>query len=505
MKKSHKIGFSFLAFTAIILLLLFVTGIIAKQKIKEYAGENLKDVLAYEELDVKIFRRRITLKAPEITLKNGSVEAREILLNGLSYYRLLSDNKIILENVEIREPKIILKQIPEDSPEPEEASENSFRQDVLIKSFRILDGTVRRMGGPSSDENLYLSLKSFYIDDLAVDSSTVKNNVPFNYSGYGFEGDSLKMLFDGQHDLSIGSFSSDKNNLELRELRIIPKYDKIEFQKHIPYEKDRFVVFINRVAVDDFSYDLENDDPELRSSLIRVSGADLEVYRNKLMPPDPRRKPLYSEKIRKMPIRINFSKIEVEGSKIVYEEKMQETRPPGVVSFSDVNAKIENMTNMDLAIEDFPKTVVNATALFLSNTPVELDWEFDISNELESFTISGSFGRISGEAINAFIRPALNVEARGGFESLAFNYAGNDDKAVGDVRIKYEDFKVSVLKDDGEQKSSFWSALANLFINNDAVNEDLTHEDLEVTRDKNKSFWNYLWLCVREGALSSFL
>ena len=503
MKKSSKAGFIFLAVIAVVLIILFLLGIYAEQQIKKTFDEDLSEILTYEELDVSVVNRKVTLTRPEVTFSGNSMEASEVSVDGINYYQYLVNKKIRIGTIQITDPEIVLRDKEKDSVAEDNGSE--FEEDIVVNFVKIKNGTLRKMEPDTAATDMFLSLKTFRITDVSVNSESMKQKIPFGYDSYNFEVDSLRMELDEQHNFCTGTFIGHDENFSIDDLRIIPKYDKVEFQRHIPYEKDRFELFIKNVSLEDLSWGFENDSLRLDSSLLTIDSGDLEVYRNKLIRDDPRIKTLYSEKLRNLPVKVDVKKVKVQNSKIVYQEKINEGRPPGEVEFYEVDAEIQDLTNIEMGQEDFPRTKINANALFHNETPLEINWEFDVSNETDAFTISGHLEKVSEGAINSFLRPAMNVETRGGIESLYFTYSGNDDAAQGDVQITYKDFKVNILKDDGTEKSSFWSAVANLFISNDAVNDDVKNNDLEVARNKKKSFWNYLWLMVREGALASFI
>ena len=107
--------------------------------------------------------------------------------------------------------------------------------------------------------------------------------------------------------------------------------------------------------------------------------------------------------------------------------------------------------------------------------------------------------------MNSFLRPTMNVEVEGIIKDLQYDFRGNGYNASGNMKLEYEDFKLIVLQSDGTEKNNFLSGIANIFINNDGSSETLDHKELLVERDRTKSFWNYLWLCIREGALKSFI
>lgn len=501
MKKNKKIGIILLAVIAGIVLILFLLGIYAKQKIKSTLDQELSNTLQYEEVDVSLINRRITFTNPEITFSGNTITSEEIALKGINFYQYLVNGNIRMDNVEIESPTATLGKA-EDTSSQKNAK---FKQDIHVNSVQIKNGKIRTVKNDTSATPLLVLLNRFNVSDVSINSETIQQKIPLNYGSYSFKIDSIRTALNPQHDISVGSIAAEDAKFNLERIRIIPKYDKEEFQEHIPYEKDRFELLVQNVQLDSLTWRFKNDVLEIRNTMMTLRQGDLEVYRNKLIRDDPRTKELYSQKVRALPFRIDLDSVRVESSKIVYEEKVKKSRPPGVVSFHEVNAGIDNVSNMGMDQKGFPQTVINANALFMGVTPLEVDWKFDISNEWESFTISGDFGTVPGSAINKFVRPAMNVEVNGNIDNLVFTYSGNNNKAVGDVRIKYRNFRVVVLEDDGTEKSSFWSTLANLFISNDAVNDEVVHEDLEVTRNKKKSFWNYVWLMIREGAIAAFL
>lgn len=99
----------------------------------------------------------------------------------------------------------------------------------------------------------------------------------------------------------------------------------------------------------------------------------------------------------------------------------------------------------------------------------------------------------------------MNIEVQGRIQSLFYNFRGDHNQAAGDMRLQYSDFKVEVLKKDGSKKNSFLSDLANIVIRNNDNHEKLERKNIQAERDKTKSFWNYLWLFIRNGSLKSFL
>ena len=114
-------------------------------------------------------------------------------------------------------------------------------------------------------------------------------------------------------------------------------------------------------------------------------------------------------------------------------------------------------------------------------------------------------GGLGAEQMNKFLKPAMNVEAAGKILDMYFNFVGNDYQASGDMRLEYNDFKIEVLQKDGQKKNKVVSALANLIVKNKAINNKASYNEISYTRNQDKSFWNYLWNLIKNGALKTFL
>jgi len=71
--------------------------------------------------------------------------------------------------------------------------------------------------------------------------------------------------------------------------------------------------------------------------------------------------------------------------------------------------------------------------------------------------------------------------------------------------MTYDDFKVSILNKEKKRKKWLVSTLANIFIAKTSKNEEggFKKGSGDVNRDQNKSFFNYLWLNLKEGMLKT--
>lgn len=291
----------------------------------------------------------------------------------------------------------------------------------------------------------------------------------------------------------------------VRNLQVIPRYSKTEFQNHIPHELDRYDLQVNEIRMESFLLNPRNDSLVIHNSFVEIDMPILEVYRDKLQPDDPSTKLLYSAQLRNLPIILDIEQMHVNNGSIVYLEKVHEERAPIKVEFNDLSAKVWNLKNHPLQDDVLPDTEVKVKTAFMGDAPLAVDWSFNVADLNESFRISGSFEGLPAGRLNNILEPAMNVRAQGSISYLAFNFEGNDHQALGEMQLRYNDFSVDVLRSDGSERSGLLSAIANIFVSNNPSKDEITQSGLKVERVRDKSFWNFLWLCIREGALGSFL
>ena len=503
MKKALKIAAIVLGIAVIVFLLL---DYFAKQEIKNTIDQKLGENLSYDQIDVNVLQGSVRLEEPRWETAVRNIEAAALEVNDLSYYQYLINDKIVVDEVYLDSPRVLLTSKKSDSTKQSDSTQkkSNFKKNILIDTFRSTAGELKSRGKDSAT-GLFMSFSNLEVADIRINSETLKKNIPFSYRTLQLQADSLWAELNPQHYLTVGNISAENHKLMLRNTKILPKYDEQEFQKHIPFEKDRLEFSVDSIRFDNLEWDFRNENLFIKNDNLLIANADLEIYRDKQVPDDPRVKTLYNEKIRNLGVKINLDSIKIRNSSITYKERTKPIGEPARISFDDLDADIANLVNTGLDREDFPETKVNANAQFMNESPVVVDWTFDISNLNNKFTFSGNIDHFSHSALNPIFKPIMHMKVEGSINDLSFTFTGNEEKAVGDMKLRYENFKLIVLEDGEMEKNEFLSFVSNLFLDNDAITDDVVHNNMEVARDKKKSFWNFVWLFLKEGAIKTLL
>jgi len=499
-------------FSIVLIVMLSLAGLVLIlnfyliKELRESLGHQLSEATVdYDEIQVSIIKDQVTIEKPKWKVGKYSVHTDKILIKNLSYFDYFFNNIIVIGGIDVSNPEVIFNKNDSVKDSSIKNKKLHFEKEIVVKKFNVNGGCLILKENELVSNKLYFSIKELNFYEILINSRTLKGILPFEYQGGEIESDSVFYELDEAHNVILRNLKLKDRDLSVKDFRIIPKYSKAEFDRRISVEKDRFELGLNSIIINGLDWAVKNDSLYLFAPVTHISGADLKVYRNKLLPDDISIKPLYSQMIRELGAKIKFDSIFIDSSQVEYEEKVIESGSPGKVGFYNLRAEAVNITNIGLTSNNFRKTRIQFETSFMNEAPLSLDWEFDVRNIEDDFKVSGKLESISAGAMNSFLKPTLNIVVEGEMESLFFNFQGNKYKASGDMRLKYNNFKVEVLKKDGTGKNKLLSGLANLFVKKEANSKKLEKKGVEAVRDRTKSFWNFLWLFIRNGALKSFL
>ena len=447
-----------------LILVMFLVNLYVKNRIQQQLDSVVR-ASDYKDLSVNIFLNTFSVEDLKMEQDRFAGSVDKIRLSGLSYFKYLFNNKIEIDELELISPEVRI--FPKDSS----AKNKANQREVLINNISVKDGSFSKM---SSDT----AAASFYTHVPTAEVRNVKTGMKLSeIDSYHLELDTVFLKMNKEHYIDIGSLLADDGRVDISDLKIRSFFPRTEFINQIPYEKDYVKLDVKHISLDSLNFKRRNDSLYLTNPQMTIREAYLNIYRNKLLPDDPRSKALYSKKLREAPVYLNFEKVLVENSEILYEEQVKAEEAPARVQFTAVNGEIDNLHNLR-ELSSQPKITANAD--FMEVTPVNIEWTFPVFDPQDRFKISGTFGRLEGEALDPFLVPSLNARARGTVNDVYFNFYGNDDVLQGDFKMDYENFKIELLTAEKEKKQGFLSSIANLFVDNEQEPEEGDGQDVRV-------------------------
>jgi hypothetical protein len=141
----------------------------------------------------------------------------------------------------------------------------------------------------------------------------------------------------------------------------------------------------------------------------------------------------------------------------------------------------------------------------MNKSPMVVKWRFNVLNKSDGFNIKGSIKNFETNQLAIFTKPYLNATLKGTFDQVYFDYTGNNHTANGNFALRYNNLNMELYqKKNRDKKSVLKSWLGNLLLKNDSGGE-LTETEIQVQRIKEKSFFNFFWLCFADGLKKTLL
>ncbi len=500
----------------LVLFTVFVVGIAIAQLMAKSAVSNFlirklphHVQLSYHEMDVNVLDGTIGLK--DITLDfydrdsmllNTSVRMDNISLEGLGYWDFLFHKKIDVKQLLLKRPQVRYypyRLLPKKDAEPEGVVK--LLKGIAIGKLSVENGRLDLL--QRGEDSIALSIKdvNFFVEDARTGPELITKKLPVKYGNYELNADSLYVNLGPFEKLNATTILWNRAQARITGLQLHSKYDKTTLSRHLTTERDHIDLKIPEMNLDSIRFGFEKDTFFITTGAGTIQKPVLEMYRDKLIADDKTVKKLYSRSIRQLPIHIDVPKFEIIDGKVVYSERVADVTDPGKLYFEKLNATLLNIANT------YPtggKTEIKARTKFMGNADMTLDWSFDVNRTNDAFLAAGTVSNFNTTNINPFLESNLRAKASGTIDQLYFTVSGNEISSTGDMKMKYDDFRFQVLKKDGSGINRFLTAVGNLFVNSgsDTDSDGFRHGDIQTERDPTKSFFNYLWGNVRDGAVS---
>lgn len=504
--------------TALTLLVLaitvyFVADAIISSKIENFLSKELPETVSvdYEAMDVNIWRGSVVMVHPKIinrgshtSKRNVEIELDTLLVDGFGCWNYLVNDNIHIESVQLRSPKLFYNHnssIPKNKYKY--STLEQLKKEIKIGRFNVQNGELHIKDIETDSLLLHTSNITANVMDIYLSSKSVKRRIPFNYNNYNLSFNDLFYTLGNYEHLKMSSANITQEKAAFNQMKVVTKYSKEKLNQMISIERDHFDISIPSLVLEAQEFGYKSDSIfYFKSPKVIFENPEMYIYRNKLLADDLTRKNLYSKMLRDLKFELTLSAINLNNATIVYSEKVNTDMEAGKISFTKMNADIQNISN---TYGDSEKTTLAIDAVFMARTPIKVDWNFDVNDVNDAFVFKVDIGNLPASDLNPFSRPNLKVQFEGELLKTFATISGDANTSRVNMRANYENFKVNVLDKEGKDKNKVLSAIANLFIKKDSnkSSDDFREGFKEgIARDYTKSVFNFLWLSLRSGLIS---
>ncbi|MHA7057226.1 hypothetical protein ACWGOQ_0008415 [Aquimarina sp. M1] len=505
MKLSKKIAYASTALILILLMYVVANKWATYQIEKELMKLSDNEVsIAYESVDVQLINRKVRLQEVLIrNQKNNKLFVETVSLSGIEIIKLLIDNEIHASHLTIIKPSVTKIDTAKEKETKKRDSSSSKQFLVAIENVSVKQGTVV-FKKSTDDQNNYFSISNFSLEikDVRLSDTTMNQTIPFAFTSQVSEFKGINYRLNEFHTFSIPVLISNNEKIELHNFQINPTMSKSEFLKSIAREQDYMKLQGKHLVINSPKITtLPTGQTVLKVNELKLDSISFDVYRDKRLADDTSPKPMYSKLIRDISTGFIIDSTRIQRSYIRYEEHPDNEKNPGLLEFHEVKAQISAISNLP----GTSKVDAHISAMYMKQAPMQLHWSFDVQDTSDTFLIEGSVKKIQAESMNSFLVPVTDVRAVGVIDELYYTYQGNAIEASGAMKMRFDTFELKAASGSTKKITKILTSIANVVIS-DKKDEGLVSEDaIAVKRDQTKSFWNYFWLCIKNGIVKTMI
>jgi len=487
-----------------ILYLYFKADVLLESYLRSSIPKNVE--LKYSSLSVNIFKAELRLFDVNLALHNESngvcfatMQANKIELDGFNYWQYFKNDLIQIRKIHLQNPiTTVHPALRHHVTDSLNLNTKAVKQKMILKQFEISNGQLYMM--KDATDSIRVSAMKIHLNlyDIIPIDSLGSGRMPFLYEDLKFEMSDLYINMGIYEDLFVAHSLMDKHKIKLSELSIKSRYSISQMLSILPEEREHFDIQIPLVVLDSIEFGIRQKLFYIYASMMSIQDAKLDIYLDKRLKDRTRIRPMYSKLIRKLPLKLDIDSTRFDNWHIVYNEKHETNLTAGRVFFENLNADIMNLTNLP---ESNKTTRIRAHAKIMGQGMASIDWKFDVQNTKEEFTVTGNVSDFKAGATNQFLNSFVKTSLSGEIDQVYFSIAGDDIRSSGDFKMKYNDLKIAILKDDRSEKHQIKSFIGNLLLDDGtyADAEGYRHGQISVIRNQRRPFFNYLWLNVKDG------
>jgi hypothetical protein len=305
------------------------------------------------------------------------------------------------------------------------------------------------------------------------------------------------------------SFNTNDQRLIIEMLTLDNKMERYEYIREFSKETDWIELHQCKVEMEGMDFQAYIRERNLIGETLKLSGVELEVFRDKRKPEDTERRPkMIHEIIKELPKKVRLSEIQVEDTYISYEERPDNDAPEaGKIFFDQVNGTIGPMSNFSEDLEDDDRMEVKAKGRLIGKGQINLHLTYFINDETGRFLMRGDIGGMNLTPLNQMIAPATQVAIKSGnLLSVDFNIEANDLEGRGDLIAKYADLSIEILDSDFGDNPGILRRIGSFLANKIVVRKQnpnprgsLSEGTVYFKREPHKFIFNYWWNLILSG------
>ncbi|TRZ47430.1 hypothetical protein D3A96_01590 [Robertkochia marina] len=419
------------------------------------------------------------------------ISTSSLIIEGLDILPFLVNKEILVNKIKIDSPTITVQALNSNSTKKRFVKQQKIKE-VHIKHLELSQGKFFRT---SLNKDTILTAKyQILLSNTSFNPSIQSFPIPKEYK---IEMEHIEFEPDPLNKIRIPSIQMDTLKWSLSAFHLIPKFNKTQYSRQLTNQKDRIELKTDTIVIHHPEFAKEPNSI-WKSSFVEINQLHTDIYRDKTLPPDLSYRPMISKMLRTLPITLDIDSLQVKKGSITYGELLKHKDKAGEIAITNLDLNISRLNNT------FKDTMnIEFTGSFMDQGQLYIHSKIPVWNTNDYFITNIYLNDFDTKRLDAFTSKNLQVRNTGFLQHAVFQISGNENNATGTVVMSYKDLQIRVMNKEGSKEKKLWSTIANTLIRKE--NKNLKQQAFEVTRNKTKSYFNYMWLCVQKGLITSMI
>ena len=530
-----------LYFILAVIALLLLAGVISLNRTleslvkKEFnnqlkSGPDLLYKFALEDIKINIFTGSLKLRNIKATpsdsayklLQEGKIKSLIVSqtpvfkIKGLKILDFIKDKTIDIEEISmagVTLDYLINNKVKEPEHKNTHVVHNLFSdqfQGANVGTIRLNAEALRFFHVDNMDSSFFeVDSVQLLIQDINMNPETIKKPIPADIKDVQIKTGQFSLNSMKYYSIYTSDvyFDIADSSLKIDGFKLIPKFNKAEYNQNIRYNNDWFSISTQSINFNGLNIEELALNRILNFTSLHIEGPDIEIYRDKRLPDAPfKYKPLLGGLVHKIPIAVNIDTLVISDGKLRYGEQTDASDQPGVVFFDPLSLTVQNITNDSALIASNPDMQVYFHGKIMGEANLDARLDIDLASRNEVFAIEGTLDPVSGTAFNPMVEHMLPVKITSAdISKTSFRFTANDDISHGELIMDYENLSVEVIKGkEQDKRAGLISVVANGLINGKNTPDHGKYRtgNIRFERRKDKAIVNFLWNSCKTGIIS---
>lgn len=462
--------------------------------------------------------KELSLQGQEVPRVLLDLRTGPVNLRNLSHMKALFERQVQLAELEVQKPILLLSVMRPDTTSSHLAlheTAKGFLKGLAIGNIKVQQASMFYCRGATTDTLSSVRDIQLVVDDFRLDSASfaAKDRAYYAKMHKLTAASTHLLLSDELYKLSTDSLLIDTESGEvlLQQVKIMPLAEPAAMARAkgeaVTHQEAAAELLTLRGV--DFGEHSRTNKVHIKHVLLQTP--TLNAFKDKKNFQDKGNKRLPHEMAQSIKTPFKLDSIEVRSGYIRYAELAPEAEERGHIAFHHINALITNLSNMPEQVTIKKPAVIQAKTWVMDRANLDVTIRLPLLHDAGYHTIEGTIGETNLQLLNPILIPTSFVKLESGqVRSGKFRAELSQAAANGSMTLIYNNLKVDLLSKDADKDQSFGKKLLSKLANKVAIKESNPSKgeeprvgEISVSRDPQKSVFNYWKECLSSGFLSS--